>query len=287
MALSIADGPVAGGDPHEVGVEQPPRLQTLVERAPAGSLASHIACLWIQQVRSTSEPYEHRTIPDGSMEIVHELGAVPKLVGPQSRPTTQLIRPGTTLVGIRFRPGAAHPLLGIPASELLDLQIPLDSVWSGAGATLTASLIDASTAADVATILSRAVIARLEQRPEIDPTIAGLVEELRPTRCCDVSAVASSLYVSERQLRRRCEAAVGVSPKTLQRILRFQRFLALSLQRPHPTQDVARLAVEAGYADQSHLSRESVRLAGLAPRALLADAEHHCLGHHDHLKPLI
>jgi AraC-like DNA-binding protein len=61
-------------------------------------------------------------------------------------------------------------------------------------------------------------------------------------------------------------AAVGYGPKTLQRILRFQRFLTLA----QTSTDLARLALEAGYADQAHLTRECSRLAGLPPAALLA-----------------
>jgi AraC-like DNA-binding protein len=74
------------------------------------------------------------------------------------------------------------------------------------------------------------------------------------------------LGIGDRQLRRRFLDAVGYGPKTLERILRFQRFLRLAGADP----DLARLAVEAGYADQAHLTRECTRLAGLPPAQLLA-----------------
>jgi AraC-like DNA-binding protein len=87
--------------------------------------------------------------------------------------------------------------------------------------------------------------------------------------------------MSESQLRRRFRAATGFGPKTLHRILRFQRFLALAGQHEHPSEQIALLASAAGYTDQSHVTRESVRLAGLTPRALLRASEHHCRAH-DH-----
>lgn len=59
---------------------------------------------------------------------------------------------------------------------------------------------------------------------------------------------------------------MGYSPKTLARTLRLQRFLALA----GPGGDLARLAAEAGYADQPHLTRDCVELAGLPAAALLA-----------------
>ena len=74
--------------------------------------------------------------------------------------------------------------------------------------------------------------------------------------------------LGERQLRRRFERAVGYGPATLVRIQRFQHFLALAEQQPGAA--LSRLAAEAGYADQAHLTRECGRLSGLAPAALLA-----------------
>ena len=52
------------------------------------------------------------------------------------------------------------------------------------------------------------------------------------------------------------------------RIQRFQHFLALAEQQPGAA--LSRLALEAGYADQAHLTRECRRLSGLSPAALLA-----------------
>ena len=50
------------------------------------------------------------------------------------------------------------------------------------------------------------------------------------------------------------------------RVLRFQRFLQLSGERA----DLARLALDAGYADQAHLTRETRRLSGRTPAELVA-----------------
>ena len=69
--------------------------------------------------------------------------------------------------------------------------------------------------------------------------------------------------------RRRFERAVGYGPATLVRIQRFQHFLALA--EDDPDASLVRLALEAGYADQAHLTRESTRLSGLPPAALLRD----------------
>jgi methylphosphotriester-DNA--protein-cysteine methyltransferase len=60
---------------------------------------------------------------------------------------------------------------------------------------------------------------------------------------------------------------VGLTPKTLQRVMRLQVFLEYSSQR----HGLAAASAEAGYADQSHLTREIHALSGLTPARLLAD----------------
>jgi AraC-like DNA-binding protein len=59
--------------------------------------------------------------------------------------------------------------------------------------------------------------------------------------------------------------AVGYGPKTLARILRFRRLQALA---PAP---LAELALDAGYADQAHMTAEVTRLAGVPPVRFLKD----------------
>ena len=80
-----------------------------------------------------------------------------------------------------------------------------------------------------------------------------------------VAELGSALGLSERQLRRRFADAVGYGPKTLARVLRFQRFLFLA----GSGNDLARLAISAGYADQAHLTRECRRLSGRTPSELV------------------
>jgi transcriptional regulator GlxA family with amidase domain len=84
-----------------------------------------------------------------------------------------------------------------------------------------------------------------------------------------VTELADALGISDRQLRRRFHEAVGYGPKTLDRILRFQRFVARIRAVDSGDEDLARIAADLGYADQAHLSRDSVRLAGLTPRELV------------------
>jgi methylphosphotriester-DNA--protein-cysteine methyltransferase len=79
--------------------------------------------------------------------------------------------------------------------------------------------------------------------------------------------IAGRLGISERQLRRRCQAGAGYGPRMMSRVLRFRRFVS-RIDAAVAAVDLAGLAAETGYADQAHLTRESTRLAGLTPAAL-------------------
>ncbi|MCZ4495406.1 MAG: AraC family transcriptional regulator, partial [Conexibacter sp.] len=81
-------------------------------------------------------------------------------------------------------------------------------------------------------------------------------------------AARRAAHLCVRQLRRRFVRAVGYWPATLARVQRFQRFLGHAQRTPGAS--LARLAADAGYADQAHLARECRRLAGVPPSALLA-----------------
>jgi AraC-like DNA-binding protein len=100
------------------------------------------------------------------------------------------------------------------------------------------------------------------------------------------AALPALLSISERQLRRRCRAAVGVGPKELHRILRLRGFSAgvqASIARRGDSDvDLARWAVETGYHDQAHLTRECRRLLGVTPGEFLAQSSATCTCGHDH-----
>ena len=252
--------------------------QTYRERPPT---APQVASLWIHDVAPGSEPHRHRTIPHGSVELRCEIGGLPRIVGPQTVPRLDTLAPGTTVVGVRFRLGAAPAVFGVPASDLVDLTVGAEELWGPAAEQIGELVASAATPEGAASSLEAAAIARVEERP--DPVVTGAAALLQPGRTEDVASLPSQLYISERTLRRRIQAAIGLPPKVVHRMLRFQGFLALAHGREGDPAELAMLAAEAGYADQSHLTRECLRLAGLSPRALLQESLEHCRrAGHDH-----
>jgi AraC-like DNA-binding protein len=258
-------------------------VQTYRERLPAPRLAGQVSSVWIQHVAAGGVPYEHRTVPNGSTEISWELGSdLATVSGPQRQPIVGHVAPGTTVVGIRFRPGVAPSILGPPASELVDQHVEVDRLWGRPAVTLTERLAEAESPEGAARLLEDEVFRRIADRAEPDPVVAAAIGRLQPWRPDDIGTWAAGLFLSPRQLRRRFTAALGFGPKMFQRIIRFQGFLALSQGGHGRDSGLARLARQAGYADQSHLTRESAELTGLTPKAFLEEMWSSCGENHDH-----
>jgi AraC-like DNA-binding protein len=251
-----------------------------VERAPTSALAAFASSVWIQQVGD--RPLAQRHMPHGGAEVRCLLGEAPRLLGPLTAWTYEEIPAGGTVVGVRLRPGVVGGLAGMPADELVDRDIAGTDLWSEP-AHLTDRLGDAATPR-VALDRLQSFVARSVGEP--DPLVTEAVRNLMPWRGRGTAALPALLSISERQLRRRCRAAVGVGPKELHRILRFQVFIARVqasiAERGAAGVDLAGWAVEAGYHDQAHLSRECRRLLGATPGEFLAQSRDACSCGHDH-----
>jgi len=248
------------------------------ELPPPDALVPYVACLWEHRIGDGDLAYDQPILPDGCIDLVVFGGDV-LMAGPATRPMNLRFAPDSFLVGVRFRPGAAPPLVGVSAAELRDLEIPIDELWGRAGAAVRERSIEASGPAERLEVLTDAVADRIDSAPAIDPVATGIAATLARRPAVPVRLLADHVALSERQLRRRVEAAVGYPPRTLARILRFQRFLHAARSAPPGRRNLAGLAAEVGYPDQAHLTRESRQLGGLPPAALL-DWEAQRLGQH-------
>ena len=222
----------------------------------------------MQTLGTGHEAYEQPVLPDGCIDIVWLDGEL-MLSGPATRSFTLRLAPRSRSVGLRFRTGTAPSLIGVSAAQVRDQHVALGDLWGRAGATLAAQCLESEREDQRVALLVGALRQRLAEAEPVDPVGIGVATLLTDHPERSVPALADEIGLSERQLRRRVEDAVGYSPRTLARILRFQRFLTAA-RASGPGRHLARLAAEAGYADQAHLTRESRELAGLPPAAFLA-----------------
>lgn len=230
------------------------------EWAPEPALAGRVACLWR---RVGEREGTLLVVPDGCVDLIWGPDG-PFVAGPDTGPVPSRVRPGDMLSGVRFRPGAAGEFFGVPLQDLRDQRIPLADL--GAVPSLARALdvqdLDPE-GSDPLPAMRAAVVARMRQIPDPDAAAPAILAGLRAGR--GVREVAQELGLSERHLHRRTVAGFGYAPKTLQRVVRFQRALRLARSGVAAVD----VAVAAGYADQAHLSHDVKRLSGVTLRHLL------------------
>ena len=235
------------------------------QRPPAGLLPS-VACLWAR-VAGPGAGAVADVLPDACVDLIWEQGRGLFVAGPDTGSAPSVSPPGTVFAALRFVPGAAGPALGLPMSELLNQRVDAADLGTGPATELARALPGTLAPAQALSTLTRMTGALTAEGPA-DPLAAHTARLLRHPGA-RAEGIAGRLEVSERQLRRRCQAAVGYGPATLRRVLRFRRFVSWA-DAGAPGADLATAAAERGYADQAHLTRECVRLAGVTPAALVA-----------------
>ncbi|MEV4624664.1 helix-turn-helix transcriptional regulator [Micromonospora sp. NPDC049523] len=216
------------------------------------------AVLWWSTAPPGATPV--RVLPDGCMDLIWSERHGLLVAGPDTAAQVGTAT-GERYVGLRFPPGTGPAVFGVPAYELRDQRVPLTALWSDAR---TRELDERAAYADhPERLLESVAAARLGDAGGPDPIARTLVARLGAG--ADVAGTAADFGLGPRQLHRRSRALFGYGPKTLARILRMQRALAL-LRTGVPAADTA---VRTGYADQPHLSREIRALAGVPPRDLI------------------
>ncbi len=238
------------------------------EYAPPASLAAAVSCLWIGVTPAAGAP-PTRVLPDACTDLIWRGGRGISLAGPDTGPVLAPVPPGTVLAGVRFRPGAGGAVLGLPLSALVDQQLDSETLRTelpgGRGASLVTQVHGELAPEEAMHRLVRLTGTMVAGAPP-DPLVAEAARQLGQPGS-RVGLVARQVGISERQLHRRCVAAVGYGPVLLRRVLRFRRVVS-RIDAGTAVGDLARLAAVTGYADQAHLTRESQDLAGLAPAAL-------------------
>lgn len=217
------------------------------------------AVVWSRAVATPAEAVRP-VLPDGCMDLLWTEGRL-LVAGPDTRAYVPGGAPADW-AGVRFFPGTAPALLGVPADELRDLRVDLADLWPAAEVRRLAARIDA--AADPVAALEEVALDRAAGTEPPDPLLREIVAALGAGR--PAAATAGRLGLSTRQLHRRCLAAFGYGPRTLTRVLRLQRALALASDGV----PFAEVAARSGFADQPHLARDVKELAGMPLGELLA-----------------
>jgi AraC-like DNA-binding protein len=242
------------------------------ERAPQRALRDHVRCVWVNDLSESQNEWV-RVVPDGCADIVWT-GRSLIVAGPDTQSILDRLPRGAVVVGVRFHPGAASSWLGLPLSEIVNSRVPLAEFWREEATRLFAKAAASGNAAEIAFALEAVLRSKLPQVGLADRQVAFL-RRAAGDHCFPAGVrldrLAANIGMSERTLRRRCLDAFGYGFKTLDRVLRFQRFFRLATQPS--IGGLAELATGAGYADQAHMTREVQRMSGASASEFIAQVE--------------
>lgn len=171
---------------------------------------------------------------------------------------------------IDLTPLGARRLLGVPMGELANTTVPIEAVLGAFGGLLVERIGNASTWQDRFALVDAALRARLSEAPDVDTGVAWSLRRIEAAGGnVTIGELAGELGWSHRKLIARYRDAIGLPPKTVARIVRFEGLIAAVTRDPDA--DWADTAVACGFFDQAHLAREVRDLAGVTPTALRAE----------------
>jgi AraC-like DNA-binding protein len=168
---------------------------------------------------------------------------------------------------VDLTPLGARRLIGLPMSELANQSVPIDAVLGRFGRDLVQRVGDAPDWPTRFALIDKAFRDRLAEAAPADPGVAWSLSQIVASGGTTVIGdLADELGWSHRRLIARYRDTVGLPPKLVARIVRFERLTAHIMT--NPAVDWAAAAVDCGYFDQAHLAREVRELADITPTEL-------------------
>ncbi len=250
------------------------------ESPPPPELEHVLHCVWsLEGHASELSEAMQPVLPDGRPELIVHFGdAFERIDGrgewvkqPHALLAGQLdrqlvLRPTgkIAVIGLRFRSCGASGVLDVPLDRLTGETLALGDV-SGALAEAVRSVRDETDSAEEGGRLLVERTQSLFASSEVDSRIQRAVDCIEAARGrVTMDDVAAAAGMTRRHLERRFRQLVGLSPKRLARIARFQHAIA-TLEGAEGRGYGARTALACGYADQAHFIRDFTMLAGCAP----------------------
>ncbi|QUR67174.1 helix-turn-helix domain-containing protein [Mycobacterium spongiae] len=259
------------------------------KRTPDPPLSRVVASLWC--ARGTVPYTREKIAPTGSTVAVMVLGdpiiQVPDngagealvaerglLVGPHDRPVVNEPTGETHAVGIVTTPIGCEAVFGIRPAEIRGRVVDLEGTWPPARSlrTAIAARTEPEGKLDVVERHLADAVGLDSQDSELErwESAVALISA-DPSR--PIAQVAEAVGLSHGHLDRGFTRVVGLSPRSLARLLRMRRLLdGINSHRRVPWTD---LAAELGWFDQSHLIRDFKRHTGVTPSAYLAAQRNH------------
>ncbi len=262
--------------------------RTYIPRPP---LSDFVNLLWLYEGHDPPHAKE-RVLPTGTMELVIDLRedelrvydgqnheqfqsfGTSLICGAHSEPFVIDTANQAQVMGVHFKPGGAFPFLKLPAGELRNAHVSLETLWGAKAVELRDRLLEAETPEARFHILERTLLTQAARPLAWHPAVAFALKEFQDAlHTPTISDVSHRIGLSQRRFIRVFSEEVGLTPKLFCRVRRFQEVLRLIKreQRVH----WGDIALECGYFDQAHFIHNFQAFSGLTPSAYLARCTEH------------
>jgi len=186
------------------------------------------------------------------------------------RPLVLCPAEGVGFIVIRFRAGMVHRFTRVPGSELMDRILPASDLWGPAGDVLAQRVGENRTLTERLELIQLFLL-RCLHGGEADCLVEHAIDALyRESASIAIETLAGRYHLGPRQFERRLRAVTGQSPVEFRRLGRFQKAIRTLLLTP--TASPLAVALDQGYYDQSHFSRDCRDLALASPGRLVQAA---------------
>lgn len=243
-------------------------------------------CYWSLDSNGKPVPGSREKIfPDGCIELLFNFGDVFRKYGDEDHTEIQPrsfvhgqirkfieVQP-TGHIGIfavRFHPSGLQPFLAFGADELTEQNIEVRDIWGKDGDILVDRILNAVTDVERIRVLENFLLSRLEETTHTQARIDYCVHTIvQSAGMVTVDQLAEETGIGRRYLERGFMARVGLSPKVLSRIIRFQNVLQMIERKQFSTMTL--LAYEGGFYDQAHFIRDFREFTGMSPKAYFSE----------------
>jgi AraC-like DNA-binding protein len=255
-----------------------------VLRQPDPRLRGHVIGPYLGWSEQTTRALRRRETASGIVPLIINLGAAYQVIpgGCLAGETRTSFVAGlyetwvdvegplaTAAIQVNFTPLGARSLLGVPMDALANRVVELEDLLGPGDRSLVERLRNTPAWHARFEVVETFLLRRLAGSSPTPAPVAWAWRQLEASRGrVNLAAVAREIGWSHRHFIAQVRNHVGLPPRTVARILRFQRAMAL-LTRPVPG-PLSRIALDAGYCDQAHLNRDFTSFAGTTPTALLA-----------------
>ena len=234
-------------------------------------LSPYIETYWVSSGFGGEGEF-YKILPDGCVDIIFSLDRdratfYANIVGTMTT-YLEISYPHTVQIfGIRFKPAGITAFTRIPADEFTDRIVELSMADTLFDKSFYETLPEKQSIEEIVAHTDSYLINRIPYIYRAENRIIRAVDLIYSAKGqLSPAKVASEVCLCQRHFERKFKSAIGVSPKTFSKIIRFKE--TLRCLRNQPCKDLLWVAIECGYYDHTHLIKEFKTFSGNTPTAL-------------------